>query len=401
MRLVTRGSKLRKTFLIASFGTTKAFPDETAAMSFACTISILPVELLAQIIIETAANGPSAIDALMRVSRMWYNITISEPRLWNKVSLDLDYSYLAHLRAMHTARRCIERSGTVDLDISIHFTENDDTFCACYEDVGQQRMAWIDSHRSVIEVLAGTDGNHLARWCRLEVSNSMDWEYHQISWVHRALSPFINGRPTPRLRTLSFTGWLDVQLSFCHTPLLQEITLREATHFHITDWGSVKKLSLVNEPPRSLVEKGSSTIITHLILHMPIFCPQLTLPNVTYLEILDNDEANYSLEPPILPRVKHILISTGMDDVLHKFPLHQYPTIKLLSLRYQPLRASALFINSLFRLIMSSCNNLEALDVDDWLFDSIRPKSRYLPSLKQLFLMGKEVELWPTNTPGS
>lgn len=380
--------------------TTNFFPHETATISFSRTISTLPVELLAQIIIETGADGPSAIGVLMRVSRMWYNIIINEPRLWKKASLNLGRSSSARVRAMRTARRCIERSGSVDLDITIRIV-GDDKPCGCYEvnvdPICPQCLAWIDSHRGPIEFLVGSDGNHLARWCRLEVCSDMNSEYQQISWVGRVLSPLINGRPTPKLKILSFTGWLDVCLSFCNTPLLQEVTLREAFQLHITDWRSVKTLSFANMPPQSLVENGAYTIITHLILHMPICCSQLTLPNVIHLEILDSHEANYSLEPPVLPHVQRILISTNMDDLLHNFPLHQYPTVELLELRYQPIihasRPTSIFIDSFVRFLKASCANLGALDVDSSLLDTVKSKAGYLPNLKQLFLMGEEVEL--------
>ena len=389
-----------------SFTTTNAFPHENATISFSRTISTLPVELLTQIIIETSANEPSVIGGLMAVSQMWYNIIINEPRLWNKASLDLVHSPSARVRAMRTARQCIERSGSVDLDITIRII-SDDALCGCYEDndnpVCHQCMAWFDSHRGPIEMLVGSDGNHLARWCRLEVSSDMTSEDQQTAWVGRVLSPLINGRPTPRLKALSFTGWLDVCLSFCHTPLLQEATLRETPHLHIADWGRVKTLSFTNRPPRGLVENGAYTVMTHLILHMPICCSQLTLPTVIHLEILDHHEADYSLEPPALPHVQRILISTNMDDLLHNFPLSKYPTVEHLSLRYQSRahdsRPTSLFINSLVDFLRFSCANLEALDVDSWLLDTIKSKSRYLLNVKQLFLMGEEVEWRPTNSP--
>ena len=84
--------------------------------------------------------------------------------------------------------------------------------------------------------------------------------------VDRVLSPFIDGRPTPHLRTLSFKGWYDVRLSSCHIPLLQEVmTLQEAPHLHIAIWGGLNNLSFPNAPPQDLLEGGVYTVMAHLI----------------------------------------------------------------------------------------------------------------------------------------
>ena len=368
-------------------------------MSLAHTTPTLPVELLAQIIIEASANDPSVIAVVMSVSRLWYYTTINQPRLWNKVSLNLSPSPSSHVPAMQTARRCIERSGCVDLYITIRITNNEPP-CDCYQDDGnpvcqrccQQWMAYIDSQRGPIEVLAGSDGNHLTRWCRLDIRNDMTSEDLQAAWVDRVLSPLIDGRPTPHLQTLSFRGWHDVRLSFCHTPLLQEVTLQGAPHLHIANWGGVKRLRIANTPPRSLVENGAYTVMTHLILHMPIRCSQLTLPNVTDLEILERQGVPYILEFPALPRVQNILISTIPNDELHNFPLHRYPTMRRLSLRYpSDRRPPILFAASLFGFFMSSCANLEELDVSYPLLSIVKSTARYLPKLKKVFVVGKEM----------
>ena len=368
-------------------------------MSLARTTPTLPVELLAQIIIEASASDPSITAVVMLVSRLWYNTTINEPRLWSKVSLYLSSSPSSHVLAMRTARRCIERSGSVDLDITIHITNNDAP-CECYKDSGnpvcQRWMAYIDSQCSPIEVLAGSDGSHLARWCRLEIFNDMTSEDLQAAWVDRVLSPLIDGRPTPRLQTLSFRGWYDVRLSFCYAPLLQDVTLQKAPSLHIANWGGVKKLRIAGIPPRSLVENGAYTVMTRLILHMPIRCSELTLPNVTDLKILERQGGPYILEFPTLPRVQNILISTIPNDQLHTFPLHRYPTMRHLSLRYPyNSRPPVLFTASLFGFLTSSCANLEELDVSSSLLDIVEPMTKYLPNLKKLFVMGKEVVSWP------
>jgi hypothetical protein len=370
-------------------------------MSRERTISALPVELLTHIIIETCADNPSVVNTLMRVSRTWYNATTNEPCLWNAPPLDLHSSGTSPTQAMHTARRCIERSGSVELDITIRITD-DELLCDCFMDEAdplcEQCVGWIESHRGPIAVLAG---RHLARWRRLEVWTDISSDVQQVAWIGRVLAPLVADRPTPRLRTLSFEGWSDVCLSFSRAPLLQEVTLREAPHFSIADWGCVRRVGFSGVPPPSLVEGGACTVITHLILHMPIICSHLTFPNVTHLEILDSPKANYSCEPPALPRVQCILISTNMEDLLPCFPLDQYPTMTLLSLRYQPMlngtNLDKSFISSLFELFKSFCTNLEALDVDSWLLPLVKSNSSHLPNLKQLFLMGEEVELPPTN----
>ena len=83
--------------------------------------------------------------------------------------------------------------------------------------------------------------------------------------VDRVLSPFIDDRPTPHLRTPSFKGWYDVRLSFGHIPLLQEVALQEAPYLHIAIWGGLKNLSFVNAPPQSLLAGGVYTVRAHLI----------------------------------------------------------------------------------------------------------------------------------------
>jgi hypothetical protein len=370
-------------------------------MSRERTISALPVELLTQIIIETCADNPSAVNILMRISRIWYNTTINAPYLWNTPSLDLHSSGTSPGQAMRTARRCIERSGSVELDITIRIT-SDELLCDCFDDEAdppcERCVEWIESHRGPVAMLAG---RHLARWRRLEVWTDMSSDVQQLAWIDRVLAPLVADRPTPRLRTLSFEGWSDVCLSFSQAPLLQEVTLREAPHFSIADWGCMRRLGFSGVPSPGLAEGGACTVITHLILHMPIMCSHLTFPNVTHLEILDSPKANYSCEPPALPRVQGILISTNMEDLLPNFPLDRYPTMTLLSLRYQPVlngpNLGGVFIPSLSHFIKSYCTNLEALDVDSWLLPLVKSNSSHLPNLKQLFLMGEEVELPPTN----
>ena len=386
--VLTSGAKIPRYGVVL-----ETFHHERTTMSLAPTTPTLPVELLAQIIIEAGAIDPSITAVVMRVSRLWYNITINEPRLWNKVSLNLG-GPSSHVLAMQTSRRCIERSGSIDLDITIRITSiASHGIPSEYYQAGWQ--AYMNNQRGPIEVLAGSDGNHLARWCRLEILNHMTSKTRQALWVAQVLSPLIDGRPTPRLQTLSFRGWYDVRLSFCHTPLLQEVTLEEASSLHIANWGGVKKLRIAGIPPPSLVENGAYTVITHLILCVPNHYFQLTLPNVTDLEILDSPVGVYDIQLPTLPRVQNVSISTFPDHPLHNLPLERYPTMRRLSLRYPDYIRPASFSKSLSTFIISVCANLEELDVSYSVLDIVKSTSRELPNLKKLFVMGKEVESWP------
>jgi hypothetical protein len=246
-----------------------AFGHENAVRSFERTTPTLPVELLAQIILEAAAYDRSIIPVLMRVSRLWHNTTINEPRLWNIITLTLGHARSSRALAMQAARRCIERSGSLDLFIKIRIMSN---FwpCECYQDdenlACQECMAYIDRQRGPIEMLTGSYGNHMARWRELYLWVFVTAGYQQKLWVNRVLSPLIDGRPTPRLQTLSLTSCYDIRLSFCHTPLLQQVTLKQASHLHIANWKGVKEMVLENAPPQSLVENGAYTTMTHLIL---------------------------------------------------------------------------------------------------------------------------------------
>jgi hypothetical protein len=375
-------------------------------MSLARTTPTLPVELLTQIIIEAGTNDRVDIPFLMRVSRLWHNTIINLPQLWSKVSLYLNSDVPSRRAAERTALRCIERSGSADLDITLHFSLHP-MRCDCYQDYEHHICSLckgrVDWQRTAILILAGPDRAYMPRWCRLKLRNNALPQYHQTLWFDRVLAPLIDDWPTPRLHTLSFKCWDDVLLSFCHTPLLKKVTLQQGPQLHIANWGGVKKLSIADEPPQGLVASGASTVMTHLILHIPIFCSQLTLPNVTDLEIRDSRRTDRYLELPTLPSVQSILISTPMDDLWPAIPLHQYPTTKRLSLRYAddgPPTPS--FIDSLVGFIRSSCVTLEELDVDSLLLDSIvEVGSRYLPNLKRLFVMGKEMELWPANIADS
>jgi hypothetical protein len=382
-------------------------------MSLTCSSpKILPLELLTQIITEASAHDPSAIGVFMRVSRRWYNTIINDPQFWRKVSLDLDPSSSSISRATHTAQRCIELSGTVDLDIVIrvvgvgslcHLDEDedgDDSDC-------EGCLARLDSHHTILKVLAGSDGTHLARWCNLEVYNGKGSESQQNAWVSRVLSPLIHGRPTPRLQTLSFIGWFDVRLSFSHTPLLQELTLLAAPHLHIADWNRVKKMSIKGHPPRGLLKNGAYRVMTHLVLHIPMFVSQLAFPNVVHLEISAMNQPYYVLKLPKLPRVQRILISTNIEDFWFRFSLHQYPTLKALSLRYQTTPdmvrnghpgPTSFFRSTLVDFIKSSCTHLETLDVDSWLLDTVKACCACLLNLKQLSLMGGEVDQRSTHS---
>ena len=77
-------------------------------------------------------------------------------------------------------------------------------------------MAWFDSHHNPEEVLAGVEGSHLARWCRLGVLNGMTLTRNNLSGS-AVLSPLVDRRPTRLVdskRVFSFTGWINVRFLF-------------------------------------------------------------------------------------------------------------------------------------------------------------------------------------------
>jgi hypothetical protein len=133
-------------------------------MSLERTTPTLPVELLAQIILEAAAD----------------DMTVQSPP-----SSCASHSVMPALLArwaMQAARRCIERNGSLDLFITIKIVGN---FWPreCYQNyemlVRPRCMEYIDHQRGPIEMLASSDGNHLARWCRLDLRVFITTEYQQ------------------------------------------------------------------------------------------------------------------------------------------------------------------------------------------------------------------------------
>jgi len=324
---------------------------------------------------------------------------MQQPLLWAKVELNLTRSEESFSSSFKVARRCIDRSAAVDLDITIRIGKSKES-CACCRvfDNCSACSEWTSANRAVLEVLSGQQGQHLARWKRLVVFNRIETSMYRAKWVVEVISPVLNLGGTPRLRVLLLVGLFPGQIVFHHTPLLEDVSFPGAKDVLIGDVNNIRKLAFSDALPVRLAT-ARFTSLTHLVLHIPIFCSNLELPTVTILDLIDNDVEELSLALPILPRVQRISIVTYMADFLPELNVNHYETWKCFCLRYDPKNRdlpSAKFIEVATAFIISSCSHLDELDIDPWFIDAVNANVHHLPGLKRILVSGRELEreLW-------
>lgn len=366
-----------------------------APVSALSLISTLPVEIFDQIIAEVVTEKRSAIATLMCVSHFWHDAIVQQPLLWATVELDLSRSGDSFSPSYRGARRCIERSGAADLDVALTIRRSKES-CACarvFDNCAACSM-WISANRAVLTVLAGVQGEHLPRWTRLAVFHRSESLKYRAKWVLEVLAPVLGLGGTPRLRALLLVGYFPGQMVFSQTPLLEYLSFPDAKDVLINDVSRVQKLAFRQSLPARL-SSAPFTRLTHLILHIPIFCANLELPNVTTLDLIDNDVEELSLQLPSLPRVHRISIVTYMADFLPQLRTDHYPTWKSFCLQYDPKHRglpSEKFIEVATAFITSNCTHIEELDIDLWFIDSIKANVQHLPNLKQVLVSGTELE---------
>jgi hypothetical protein len=360
------------------------------------SISALPVEILDQIIAEVVTQKRSAITPLMCVSQFWHDAIMQQPLLWAKVELDLSRSEHSFLPSYKMARRCIDRSAAIDLDITIRIRSSRES-CACarvFDDCASC-SEWTSANRTVLEILSGEQGEHLARWKSLAVLNNGESSIYHGKWVVEVISPIIDLGGTPRLRVLLLADQFRGQITFHHTPLLEVLSLPDARDILITNVDHVRKLAFRDALPVHL-SAGLFTSLTHLILHMPIHCSNLELPNVRILDLIDSMGEVLELELPILPRVQRISVATRAMDFLPHLKINHYSTWKSFCLRYNPDRPclvpSDQFIEDAVAFITSNCSHLEELDIELCFLAMVKANVRHFPNLKRILIMGANPE---------
>jgi len=360
------------------------------------SIPALPIEIFDQIITEVVAQKRSAITALMCVSHFWHDTIMQRPLLWAKVELYLSRSVDSFSPSYRMARRSIDRSATVDLDITITIVRSKES-CACarvFDSCGTCSR-WTRANRTVLEVLSGEQGERLARWKSLVVVHKDNSSVYCAKWVVEVISPILDLGGTPRLRVLLLVGPFPGQINFHHTPLLEVLSSPDAKDIIIKNFDHVRKLAFRGALPVCL-STAPFTSLTHLALHIPILCSNLELPNVTILDLIDSDSEELSIALPILPRVQRISVVTRMADFLLLLNIKHYPTWKSFCLRFDPKRRDLLpshqFIEAATAFIDSNCSQIEELDIDPWLIDTIKANVRHFPNLKRILIRGAEPE---------
>jgi hypothetical protein len=362
------------------------------------SISVLPVEILDLILADLVAENRSAITTLMSVSRLWRDAITQQPLLWTTVELNLSRSKNAISRSNNVARRCIDRSASADLDITVTIQrKRSKTSCPCPSVLDKCAVCrrWFSGNRAVLEVLSGAQGEHLARWKRVEVYHEWEATKYHARWVEEVISPVLALGGTPRLRVLRLVGHFQHQIVLRHTPLLEDLAFSGTNDILIGDVSRVRKLAFCNTLPVHL-STALFTHLTHLILHIPILCSDLELRNVTMLDLIDNDAEELRLELPVLPRVQRISVVTFMEDFLLRLRLNHYPTWKCFCLRYYEKNPNLIpsdpFIVLSTAFLTSQCTGLEELDVDPWFIDVVKANIHRFSDLKRVLLSGVELE---------
>jgi len=88
---------------------------------------ILPPEVLSEVFYHaTAKHGALELHSVLLVCRLWYNITLKEPRLWTMISVDdVLLSRLFPMpfeAARRFVRQCVDRSGRLPMHVFIDTT---------------------------------------------------------------------------------------------------------------------------------------------------------------------------------------------------------------------------------------------------------------------------------------
>lgn len=359
-------------------------------------ISTLPIEILDQIITQVVTENRAAISALMCVSHFWHDVIVQRPLLWSKVDLNLSRSEASFSSAYRVARRCIERSAAVDLDVTIRIQRGSGSCpCARVFDNCPTCGAWTAANRAVLDVLAGPRGEHLARWARLAVVHAAEWSKYRARWVVEVLAPVLARAGTPRLRALALVGAFPGALVLRDTPVLEDLSFPGARDLAVGCAARLRRLAFRHAlPPR--LATAPFAALAHLILHVPILCADVAFPNVTALDLIDDEIEELSLELPVLPRVQRISVITYMDDFLPQLHIAHYPTWASFCLRYDPERPGLLpsdkFIEVATAFLTASCAHLEELDVDHWFLPAVKANLHHLPKLKRILVLGQELE---------
>lgn len=359
-------------------------------------MSTLPIEVLDQVITEVVTENRSAISTLMCLSQFWHDVIVQRPLLWAKVELNLSRSEESFSLSYRVAQRCIDRSGSVDLDVTIRIQRGTGSCpCARIFDNCAKCGEWTSTNRAVLEILSGSQGEHLARWKSLVVFHENEWSKYRARWVVEVISPVLSLGGTPRLRVLLLVGSFPGQIVLHHTPLLENLSFPGARDVSVSNTSHVRKLAFRNALPVRL-STAPFIALTHLILHVPIHCSKVELPNVTSLDLIDGEIEELSLELPILPRVQRISVITYMDDFLPQLHMNHYLTWKSFCLRYGSVRPGLLpsdkFIEDAIAFITSSCSHLEELDIDHWFISTVKANVHHLPKLKRILVLGQELE---------
>lgn len=85
----------------------------------------LPPEILAEVFYHsTMVHGALGLQGALLACRLWYNLTLNEPRLWTHISLDTIFASRLHplppKAAKRFAQQCVNRSGCLPMHLSIN-----------------------------------------------------------------------------------------------------------------------------------------------------------------------------------------------------------------------------------------------------------------------------------------
>ncbi len=102
--------------------------DQPSSLLQRSPIFLLPSELLCEIFSLFASRGPLQLSNAIFVCKHWYNVIISDQKLWSTITLDRDFvdRFKLHSSSAQTRkadayiRACLERSAPFPLDVTLN-----------------------------------------------------------------------------------------------------------------------------------------------------------------------------------------------------------------------------------------------------------------------------------------
>jgi len=310
-------------------------------------ISLLPSELLCQILVEVVDGDYADVLPLSLVCRTWRRTVITTPQMWTTIQITL-VNDMYHMTNQHQMIQVVlDRNKSLLLDVSIDFTSINPLegyIGSCMEDglrrfsesaeisewlasVDWQSMPMVnemrDFHRRVFDTLVGDNHEHMTRWRSLQLY--LPWEQGDYNVVLPILEDLF-AQPTPQLAELEISG---------HPLFLEEEVLSPAS---IPQFTALQHLRCTTQLDLSRLDISNNTLKTLDCVDTTVYrnlqqIHQFQGLNTLSYKVYPVMEPPRGIEEILLPNLQKLRIAGSPHRrVLDIFSV---PNLSLLSVTFQ------------------------------------------------------------------